>query len=90
MISVLNTTTNKMIPDPADVVDYLHDTFQKQARPASGIPKSKPIADTRHTHGRMFQATTWDTFTLKALHTAKCPCCNTYNTLTSSRDESHK
>ena len=38
--SVLNTATNKMITDPEEVVDYVRDTFQKQARPASGIPKS--------------------------------------------------
>ena len=38
--SVLNTNTGAMILNPEDVVNYVHKTYQDQARPASGMPKS--------------------------------------------------
>ncbi len=55
-----------MITDPKEVVDYVHDTFQKQARPASGIPTSG-VSPTHNSH----RAYAWEAV----------PCNNNLDTL---------
>ena len=39
LCTLLDKSTSKMLKDPAEVTDYIHDFFQQQERPASGRPK---------------------------------------------------
>lgn len=38
LCTLLDKSTSKMLKDPAEVTDYIHDFFQQQERPASGRP----------------------------------------------------
>ena len=68
LTTVLNKETGKMVTDPVEVTTYVQDSFQKQARPASGLPKTNdfyPNSSNREYPWKVGAHSNIDPFTLE-------------------------